>query len=180
MPTTFDRIYDAHVDAIYRYAFHCVGNSTEAEDLTAQTFYKALKNFRRFRWRGVPVSAWLYRIATNEINSYFRVLAKADHHADGFEEQLSGQESQTDLHQHRDQVLQSLGHCLAGLRPQDRTLIVLRYFEKKTYAEIALVTGKRVSALKMRVHRAIRQLQKDMQKRGVDDAFYRTAFAQSC
>lgn len=176
---SFARIYDDHVDAIYRYAYHCLINPTEAEDLTAQTFYKALKSFWRFRWTGVPISAWLFRIATNEINNYFRDLAKAPTSGVLIEDGLPGQSCRIESLRDRTQVLKSLSHCLASLKPQDRTLIVLRFFERKTYAEIALITGKRISALKMRVHRALKHLQKDMEDRGVDDAFYRAAFAQS-
>ena len=64
----FDQLYDRHFEAIFRYVLRRVANVAEAEDLTAQTFYKALRRFWRFRWTGGNASAWLYRIATNEVN----------------------------------------------------------------------------------------------------------------
>ena len=68
----FDQLYDRHFDAVFRYVLRRVANVAEAEDLTAQTFYKALRGFWRFRWTAGNASAWLYRIATNEVNSHYR------------------------------------------------------------------------------------------------------------
>ena len=66
----FGRLYDEHFEAIFRHVLLRVGDV--AEDLTSQTFFKALKGFWRLRLSGAPSAAWLYRIATNEVNSHFR------------------------------------------------------------------------------------------------------------
>ena len=68
--STIEALYDAHFDAIFRYVVRRVGSVAEAEDLTAQTFYKALRSLRRFTEDNPK--AWLYRIATNEVNDHFR------------------------------------------------------------------------------------------------------------
>lgn len=180
LPTSFEAVYDAHVDAIYRYTFHCVGNRYEAEDLTAQTFYKALKNFWRFRWTGVPISSWLFRIATNEVHSYYRQTEKTKAHSEEESENLPSLDDSVEKKRQRNAVFLSLSRCMEHLKPQDRSLLVLRFLEKKTYAELEQVTGKRVSSLKMRVHRALKQLQVEMEKQGVDHAFFRAAFAKPC
>jgi RNA polymerase sigma-70 factor (ECF subfamily) len=69
---SFEQLYDQHFPAIFRYVLRRVADRAEAEDLTAQTFYKALRRFWRFRWSDGNASAWLYRIATNEIHSHYR------------------------------------------------------------------------------------------------------------
>ena len=68
----FEELYDEHFDGIFRYILYRVGQVAEAEDLTAQTFFKALRSLWRFRWSKGSFSAWLYRIATNEVNSHHR------------------------------------------------------------------------------------------------------------
>ena len=74
--TTIETLYDRHVDAIFRYIVRRVGRIAEAEDLTSQTFYKALRSLWRFDEKNEQ--AWLYRIATNEVNDYFRRRRSAE------------------------------------------------------------------------------------------------------
>ena len=62
-PSAFKRLYEVYVDRIYNYIYHRVGNSHDAEDLTSRTFYRALSHLPKYVDRGLPFSAWLYRIA---------------------------------------------------------------------------------------------------------------------
>ena len=71
-PVAFGALYEQHVDAIYAYALHRVRDGTVAEDVVAETFHRALENLGRYEWRGVPFSAWLYRIASNVIAARYR------------------------------------------------------------------------------------------------------------
>ncbi len=72
-PKHFDSLYKLYHDKIYRYILSKVNRETAvAEDLTSVTFEKALKNIGRFRWQGIPFSAWIYRIANNTIIDYYR------------------------------------------------------------------------------------------------------------
>jgi RNA polymerase sigma-70 factor (ECF subfamily) len=61
----FSQLYEQYFDKIYRYLILRIGNQMEAEDLTQQVFLKALKSINAFQWKGIPFSAWLYRIAHN-------------------------------------------------------------------------------------------------------------------
>ena len=76
-PEAFGRIYDEYFPGIFRYILYRVADAALSEDLAAQTFYKALKYLGRFRWTGISISAWLYRIAANEVNSHFRRSGRA-------------------------------------------------------------------------------------------------------
>ena len=68
----FALLYEAYFDKIYRYVTLKVGNKMEAEDITQQVFLKAIKSIASFKWKGYPFSAWLFRIAHNQVVDYFR------------------------------------------------------------------------------------------------------------
>jgi RNA polymerase sigma-70 factor (ECF subfamily) len=67
-PAAFDRLYDRYFDLIYSYVYYHCGSREQAEDITAATFQKGLEDLPNFKWRGVPYSAWLYRVASNLVS----------------------------------------------------------------------------------------------------------------
>ena len=71
-PEAFGRLYEVYVDRIYNYVYHRVGNTHDAEDLTSRTFYRALSHLQSYQDKGIPFSAWLYRIAHNLIANFHR------------------------------------------------------------------------------------------------------------
>ena len=172
----FEQVYDRHFEAIFRYVLRRVANVAEAEDLTAQTFYKALRAFWRFPRSGGSASAWLYRIATNEVNTHYRRRRSGDgptspavtaelNHA---EQQLGVQRLYLDLHL-----------ALQCLEPQDQALIVLRFFEHKPYDEIARVLRRRPGTLAMRTNRALKKLKHELRQRGIDHEELRGVLAST-
>jgi len=162
---SFDQLYDKHIEAIFRYVLRRVADVAEAEDLTAQTFYKALRSFWRFRLSGGNASAWLYRIATNEINSHYRSRrpsagvdpATVTAERNDAEKQLAVSRMYLDLHR-----------ALRCLDPDEQALIVLRYFEQKPYEEIAPILKRRAGTLAMRSNRALKKLKNELNQRGID------------
>ena len=183
-PVRFEQIYDLYFEDIFRYALHRVGNVAEAEDMAAQTFFKALKNLWRFRWTGVGFSAWLYRIATNEINEFFRKQRKQTDRQleglnDGTKHSLSPVltelfEAEQTLERH--QVFLELNSCMRELDPKDQTLIALRFLEQKPFAEISKILGRREGTLVMRTHRALKRMKAKLQQRGIDHERIRGSF----
>jgi RNA polymerase sigma-70 factor, ECF subfamily len=165
----FEELYDRHFDAIFRHVLHRVGNVAQAEDLTSQTFFKALKGLWRFRWSRGSFQAWLYRIATNEVNTHFRRRRPSDP-LDGFEDRSPvGQEaSEADSVLSRNELFGELSRCLRRLHPEEQALVVLRYLEEKPFAEIAAILKKRTGAVTMRTHRALDKLKRELEQRGVD------------
>jgi RNA polymerase sigma factor (sigma-70 family) len=67
----FGELYDQHYARIFNYVLRRTASIESAQDITSEVFFKALKNLKRFRWRGIPFSSWLYRIASNEVASYW-------------------------------------------------------------------------------------------------------------
>ncbi|GAG93992.1 unnamed protein product, partial [marine sediment metagenome] len=68
----FAQLYEEHFDKIYRYVALRIGDKIEAEDMTQQVFLNALQSISSFKWKGIPFSAWLFRIAHNQVVDYFR------------------------------------------------------------------------------------------------------------
>ena len=68
----FGRLYQIHLDSIYRYIYYRVANATEAEDLTEQVFLKAWEHLAGYDQRGLPFASWLYRMAHNLVVDYHR------------------------------------------------------------------------------------------------------------
>ena len=71
-PEAFGLLYERYVDRIYNYIYYRTGNRDDAEDLTARTFFRAMKHIRRYVDRGAPYSAYLYRIAHNVVANWHR------------------------------------------------------------------------------------------------------------
>ena len=71
-PEAFGQLYQHYVDRIYNYHYRHTGNSTESEDLTSRTFYRALRSIHSYREKGASFQAWLFRIAHNLVINWYR------------------------------------------------------------------------------------------------------------
>ena len=158
-PQAAGKLYDKYYGPIFGYIYHSTMDRTVTEDLTSNVFLTAFRHLGRYRWRQIPLRAWLYRIATNEIRMHYR-RHKRDRAA-GLQVQHGGQdcapaagERPADEEEHR-----LLHQALLELKQKYRTVIVLRYFEGKTMAEIAEITGAREGTIKSQLHRGLAQLQ---------------------
>jgi len=148
----FAQLYEEHFDKIYRYVTLKTGNETEAEDITQQVFLKALHSISSFKWKGIPFSAWLFRIAHNQVVDYFRSRKYA---ADPLDESLvsSGDNPQMVVERKLDieQVVSAARH----LTEAQREVISLRFAGELSVAEVARAMGKSQGAVKALQHSAI-------------------------
>jgi RNA polymerase sigma-70 factor (ECF subfamily) len=71
-PDAFSLLYRNYFPQIFNYVARRLGDVGAAQEVTSDTFFEAMHDIRKFQWRGLPFSSWLYRIATNNINSYLR------------------------------------------------------------------------------------------------------------
>ena len=181
-PTAFGRIYEAHFGRVFAYVLHRVGAVAVAEDLTAQTFLRAMEKLWQFKWRGISIANWLFRLATNEANAHFRRLRRRERGlADAAIESLRSPAAELDRAQaevDKCRLFRKLNDEIAALRPADQALLVLRYFEKKSYKDMAAILGKREGTLRMRTKRALDRLRDNLAARGVTDERFREAFAE--
>ncbi|MCB1050979.1 MAG: RNA polymerase sigma factor [Acidobacteria bacterium] len=170
-PKAFGPLYDRYFDPIFNYCLHRLGSVVEAEDITAQTFAKALANLRFFKWKGISFGAWLYRIATNEMQSYLRKgrITYVDPAQMSIVEPRNPHSELEELEQElaEFETFRVLQRCLGQLKPRDQALITLHYFENKTFSECAEILGVRTGTLIMRCRRALEKLKFVMEKKGV-------------
>jgi RNA polymerase sigma-70 factor (TIGR02952 family) len=154
----FGQIYEAYVDVVYRYVYVRCGSHHLAEDLTAETFVRALRRLDSFTWTGKDIAAWFVTIARNLIvdhtkSSRYRMevttgeLLDADEHADAPETLV--------LEQMRDRRLLE---AVKELKAEQQECIVLRFLQGMTLAETAAILGRNENAVKQLQLRAVRSL----------------------
>lgn len=155
-PRLFSRIYDRYFNGIFHFIYRRTDDETIADDLTSQTFLKALQNLEKYEFRGLPVSAWLYRIATNEVYRHFN--KKGRQYIFSIEEErvreLMAEVETDDLEEKIKLVLTTLKEA-----PSDVVEVLeLRFFEDKNFKEIAYILNITESGAKMRTYRALEKL----------------------
>jgi RNA polymerase sigma-70 factor (ECF subfamily) len=158
----FARLYDEYFDKIYRYVALKIGDKTEAEDMTQQVFLKALQSISSFKWKGVPFSAWLYRIAHNQVVDYLR--KKKRRPATLMDESLvsSDSENNPQLMAERNIDTERLLAATQRLTDAQREVISLRFTSELSTAQVAEIMGKSQGAIKALQHSAIVALRKEL------------------
>jgi len=167
--TAFAEIYDCHYEGIYTYIYCRVNNTHVAEDLAAEAFLRALEGIGSFQLRGVPIAAWLYRIASNLVNDYFRVQAKQD--VVTLQDELLPTDSNPSDIVERQFTYRQLQGALRELTDEQRQVVLLKFVRGLGNKEIAYVMGKPEGAIKALQHRALhtmgRFLAKDSDEAGL-------------
>ena len=167
-PDAFAKLYDQYYPKIFGYVLRRTANLEAAQDITSETFFNALRKLWQFRWRNISFSPWLYKIATNEINQYFR---KAEYKKSVSLEELQEQgfepisthnpeseliEAQEKLKQHQDFL--EIQVKIVRLPAKYQEVIALRFFEQKQIKEIAEILGKKEGTIKSLLYRAVEKL----------------------
>jgi len=157
-PEAFAQIYEAYFDKIYRYIVLRVGNEMEAEDLTQQVFLNALRSISSFNWRGIPFSAWLYRIAHNQAVDYLRKRKK--HVTESLDSVVAIGNSNPELEVELKLDIERVLLATKRLTEAQQEVISLRFTSELSSAEIARIMGKSEGAVKALQHSAIVSLRK--------------------
>jgi len=167
-PDAFAQLYDQYYPKIFGYVMRRTANLEAAQDITSETFFNALRKLWQFQWRNISFSSWLYKIATNEINQYFRKaeykksISLEELQEQGFEPISSHNpeseliEAQEKLKQHQDFL--EIQVKIVRLPTKYQEVIALRFFEQKQIKEIAEILGKKEGTIKSLLHRAVEKL----------------------
>ena len=142
----FTQLYEEYFDKIYRYITLKIGNQTEAEDLTQQVFVKALQSISSFRWKGIPFSAWLFRIAHNQVVDYFRKEKK--YTTTPLDESLRDGAIDPQLAVEQKLDIEQLILATKQLTKAQREVISLRFAGELPIAQVARIMGKSEGAVK--------------------------------
>lgn len=165
----FTELYRDHLRDVYSYAYYRIGNHHDAEDLTEQTFLQAYRHLDRARREsnGRPLRPWLIRIAHNLAANYYRDRSRRPQTQLEDAAVLSDSRRTDELVESREE----LGRVLAGVAdlPDDRReALIMRFALDMDNREIARALGRSEGATKVLLHRAIRQLDRQL-KEGSDD-----------
>jgi len=152
----FGELYDRYVTRIYNYIFYRTGNLHDAEDLTARVFYRAMRHIGNYQDRGLPLSAWLYRIAHNLVANWHRDNSRKKEIPldDGYNVlRQKGLHPEAMLEKTEEQ--KELLSVLRQLPPERQQLIVLKFVEHMPNAEIGRIMGRTEGAIKSLYHRTL-------------------------
>jgi len=153
----FAPLYERYVDQIFAYAHTLTRNRELAEDVTAATFAKAIEDLPRFEWRGVPYSAWLYRVASNLVARQARRPAWVDLDA---HQPVDGASPEQIVEQ-RDREA-TVRAAVATLPNDQRQAVLLRFGGDLRNREIAEIMGRSEGAVKLLTFRAMTSLRKQL------------------
>lgn len=170
-PEAFGKLYDLYFDQIYNYIYWRVGNQPDAEDLTEQVFLRALEAIDNYKWRGVPISAWLFQIARNFTIDHFRTKARTQVRlekeiAKAEEARSSASAEETALGEIDYQHLQK---AIAELTEEQQQVIILKFFVNLSNLEVSKILEKTVGSVKSLQHRALASLARIFERRGEDE-----------
>lgn len=156
----FGKIYSMYLDPIYRYVFYQVKDKMAAEDITEEVFVKAWKAISTCRGKGRTFSAWLYRIAHNQVINVFRSRRK---------EWLSLETAVLSVNCVAESRVeaglewQELSELITRLPENQRQVILLKFIEGLDNAEIAQVMGKKEGAIRVLQMRALSKLRQELE-----------------
>lgn len=166
-PESFSEIFDACYKPVFNYILHRVADYDVSRDIAADTFLKAFVNINSFSWRGISVLSWIYRIATNEINYYYRKNKTARISLDLLGPQASqlfafdGYPTEKQLieeeMQHNEDFAR-VQRSLKKLSVKYQEVLSLRYFEKKSIKEISEILDKKEGTIKSLLSRGLEKL----------------------
>lgn len=168
-PEAFSELYEMNYSKIFGYVLKRVANVEIAQDITSETFFKSLKNIKKFRWKNISFSCWLYRIASNETANYFRKNKYKSISLEKLCEPVNFNTPSNEIIATEDKLKQQtefleLHQKIKKLKLIYQEVIVLKFFEKKKIKEIAEILGKREGTIKSLIHRSIEKLRKLMEQ----------------
>ncbi|HYM14264.1 MAG TPA: sigma-70 family RNA polymerase sigma factor [Dehalococcoidia bacterium] len=153
-------LYDWYMPRVYRYAVARLGNTVEAEDLTEEVFLKMLGSIGDFRWKDVPFSSWLFRIAHNHVATHFRRTAQRGGATTAIPAQMIDWRHDIATTVEERITLEEVRRAAEQLPDAQREVIALRFAVGLSIADTARALGKREGNIKALQHKAVAKLQK--------------------
>jgi len=157
-PACFADLYEINFERVYAYIVKRVQDRAETEDLTAEVFHQALANIKRFEWRGIPFSAWLFRIAANLISDRWQRSGRevTDDTALELAQATAGEIEEVEQRA-------TLFRLVETLPSEQKRVVVLRFVDQKSIKEVATEIRKTEGAVKQLQFRALSTLRARME-----------------
>ena len=163
---SFEGIYQMFFDRIYRYVSLKLGNVAEAEDVTEDVFVKVLESIRTFRWKGVPFSSWLFRIAHNLVVDHLRKRSRE--RVVPLEEVVVTSSFDMDEHVEIKLAMVQVNGAMESLTKAQNEVITLRFAAGLSLSETAKAVGKNENAVKALQHAGLLKLRRILTPVGDD------------
>lgn len=157
----FRPLYERYFEQVFRFIFHRTADEALAADLCSQVFLKAMQGLDSYSFKGLPLSAWLYRIAQNEVRQHFRAAQKS-RVVSAEDAQLAHLAEEVEEGNDAAQLHQALLNALDELDPADMELVEMRFFEERPFKEIAEILGISEANAKMRTYRILERMKRKM------------------
>ncbi|MEM1218255.1 MAG: sigma-70 family RNA polymerase sigma factor [Bacteroidota bacterium] len=154
----FRPLYQRYYEPVFRFIYKRTADQSLSADICSVVFLKAMERLDRYTFQGVPFSAWLFRIASNEVAQHFRknqrnrVVSAEEYHFKDLVEEMDEDWAQD--------LLPNLISHLDQLKEKDLVLIEMRFFEKRPFKEIAEILEITESNAKVRTYRILDRLKK--------------------
>jgi RNA polymerase sigma-70 factor (ECF subfamily) len=149
-------LYQQYIQPIFRYVSYRVSETTVAEDLTAEVFLRMVEGLPAYKQNGVPFEAWLYRIAAARVADHYRARMRHPQETLSETEPAPAASPEGALQAQEEQA--ALRAALRELSDEYQDILVLRFVERKSHAEVATLLGKSETAIKSAQHRALTRL----------------------
>ncbi len=164
-PEVFGELYRRYVARIYNYHYRHTSNQAEAEDLTSRTFFRALRHLSRYREKkGASFQSWLFRIAHNLVVNWYRDISRHPEVSIDAVEPLPTEAGNPHRAVERLEAREGLLGMLEGLPEERKTLLILKFVERMTNAEIGAVLGKTEGAVKALYYRTLASLREQVEE----------------
>src|SRR3990172_3262261 len=158
----FGELYSRHVKRIYNYIYYRTGDYQDAEDLTARVFQRALGHVGSFQDQGVPFSAWLYRIAHNLVANWHRDRSRRQEIPINDLPVLPAKGDHPETTLVRTEEQEALLRLIRRLPPERQNLLILKFVENLSNAEIGQIMGRSEGAVKSVYHRTLLSLRDEI------------------
>ena len=160
---SFAKLYDYYFPKVYGFVAAKVGSRMDAEDIAGDVFMKALENLDKFEWRGLPFAAWLFTIARNSVNSFYKKNAKAKT-SELDENRLMAKDKESSPHKKAtdDELSDNVKKVLGELPERELTVVQLKFFSQMTNREIVDATGLSESNVAVILYRTLRRIKSDL------------------
>lgn len=164
----FGILYERYVERIYNYVYYRTGNEHDAEDLTARVFQRAMNHIRNYTDRGVPFSAWLYRIAHNLVANWHRDRSRRQEIPLNDAPILQSKGDHPERNLVRSQEQEALLKLIRRLPPERQNLLILKFVENMSNAEIGKIMGRSEGAVKSLYHRTLLALRDQIDDQNIN------------
>ena len=170
-PSRFAELYEIHFERVYAYVARRVGERAATEELTSYVFQQALANLGKFKWRGAPFAAWLFRIAANAIADRAQRLVREASRESSLRpaDSAAGLSPNAGIEIDLEQIetVARVYRLVDELPWDQRHVIRLRFAEEKTIREIAQQLSRSEGAIKQLQFRALQTLRARLSQQNV-------------